>query len=232
MAVLMHSIGMLFSVLILSVIVSMIMGSSFVSSIEKMRRIFILIIIIAVIQSLFSPSGKAIVSVGGLSLVTSGGLEKGTIVILRMAIIIVSAAVMTTSNPREIVQGFVQWKVPYEIAFMVSVAIRFLPLLTDEIRDTFTAIQLRGIDLGKIPVKKRLKVYSYLFMPVVLGTIVKSQELSTAMEMRAFRAYTKRTSYMVLYMDYKDYAAIFISIALCAIMFILYYKRMVPGGVI
>jgi energy-coupling factor transport system permease protein len=42
-------------------------------------------------------------------------------------------------------------RIPYEIAFMVSVAIRFLPLLTDEIKNVVTAVQLRGIELDKIP---------------------------------------------------------------------------------
>jgi energy-coupling factor transport system permease protein len=183
-------------------------------------------------QSIFVPSGSILFSVGRLSLITTGGLIKGVMMVLRMTIVLVSASIMTTSTSREIVQGFVQWKVPYEIAFMVSVAVRFLPMLTEEIRDTLTALQLRGVEIKRIPAGKRIRVYSYLFMPVILGTIVKSQELSTAMEMRAFRAYPKRTSYMVLKMNPRDYAVIAASIIACTAVLVVYYLGIGLGGIL
>jgi energy-coupling factor transport system permease protein len=107
---------------------------------------------------------------------------------------------------------------------MVSVAIRFLPLLTDEIKNVVTAVQLRGIELDRIPVRQRLKVYSYLIMPVVSGAIIKSRELATTMETRAFRAYPKRTSYMVLTMQRADHFIIFISLSLSILTFVFYFK--------
>lgn len=232
MGVFIHDIYILTGVLILSIVSALALGSNLISVAVKMKRILMLLAAIALIQSIFSPSGRVLVSLWGLSIITSGGLEKGLLLMLRMSIIVVSAAIMTTSRSREIVQGLVQWKIPYEIAFMVSVGIRFLPLLSDEMRDTLTAIQLRGIELKKVPAGKRIKIYSYVFMPVVIGAIIKSQELSTAMEMKAFRAFPKRTSYMVLKMNFKDYVVISISLVLSAAVLIIYYTHIRAGGIL
>ncbi|HOC09564.1 MAG TPA: energy-coupling factor transporter transmembrane component T, partial [Bacillota bacterium] len=213
LGVLIQDIRVLTAVLSISMVLSVAAGSRLFALVKKFRRILWLFVAIAIIQSIFSPSGRVLVNLGGIKLITVGGLYKGVAMVLRMSIVMVSATIMATSNYREIVQGLVQWRIPYEIAFMVSVAIRFLPLLTEEIKNVVTAVQLRGIELDKIPVRQRLKVYSYLIMPVVSGAVIKSRELATTMETRAFRAYPKRTSYMVLTMQRADYAVIIISMA-------------------
>jgi len=224
LGVFMQDIGILTAVLCVSIALSTASGSRLFVLIRKFRRILWLFVAIAVIQSIFAPSGRVLVSLGGIKLITAGGLYKGVAMVLRMSIVMVSATIMATSNSREIVQGLVQWKVPYEIAFMVSVAIRFLPLLTDEIKNVVTAVQLRGIELDRIPARQRVKVYSYLIMPVVSGAVIKSRELATTMETRAFRAYPKRTSYMVLTMQRIDYTVIITSLITSILTLILYIK--------
>jgi energy-coupling factor transport system permease protein len=224
LGVFIQDIVILTAVLCVSIMLSKASGSQLFALMNRFRRILWLFVTIAVIQSVFAPSGRVLISVGGLNLITAGGLYKGVAMVLRMSIVMASATIMATSNSREIVQGLVQWKIPYEVAFMVSVAIRFLPLLTDEIKNVVTAVQLRGIELDKIPVRQRLKVYSYLIMPVVSGAVIKSRELATAMETRAFRAYPKRTSYMVLTMQQADYAVIITSFVLSASVLLYHFK--------
>lgn len=190
--------------------------------VKKARKFIILFLGIAIIQSIFAPEGEVLFKLGDLTLLTAGGLQKGIRVILRMLIIIVSAVIMTGSSAREIVQGLIRWKVPFEIAFMVSLATRFLPILGEEARDVYTAIQLRGIEPEKLPLKQRIKLYSYLLMPVLTGVIVKARELSTSMEMRAFRAYPRRTSYLRLEFKQQDYIVIALSLSFLIVILLLY----------
>ena len=49
----------------------------------------------------------------------------------------------------------IRFGVPYEIAFMVLMAIRFLPVLGEEVRDALTAIQLRGVKIKEIPLGQK-----------------------------------------------------------------------------
>lgn len=193
-------------------------------SFRKIKRLLYVLVAIAIIQSIFSQEGIPLIQFGKLTILTTIGLEKGLEFIIRMMIIIFSATIFTTSNSREIVQGLVEWKMPYEIAFMVSLGIRFLPMLTEEIKDSIVAIQLRGIELRKIPARERIRVYSYIFMPIVVSTISRAEKLSISIEMRGFRAFDHRTSYLKLKMSTLDYILILISVIVSVIFMLIYIK--------
>jgi len=210
LAVFIKDIYLLFPVLIVSLVVARYFKGNF-ALMKKARKFIVLFIGIAVLQSIFSPAGEILFSFGDFSLLTVGGLYKGIRVILRMLIIIVSAAIMTGSSSREIIQGLIQFNIPYEIAFMVSLAIRFLPVLGQEAKDAYIAIQLRGIELDKLSFAKRLKIYSYLLMPVLAGVFFRARELATSIETRAFRAYPERTSYIKLHFKRHDFLLIAVS---------------------
>jgi len=214
MGVFIHNISVLFGILLISFLAAVIFGARVFTIVKKHKSFIYLFIAISIMQSIFSPSGASILSIKGVSILTMGGLEKGLIMMERMSVVLVSASIMTTTTTRKVIQGLVQWKIPYEVAFMTSIAIRFLPVFMEEMRDCLTAIQLRGIDLKKIPLKKKIQIYSYIFTPIVAGTFIKSQKLSMAMETRAFRAFPNRTSYLVLNMQLQDYMFITLSILL------------------
>lgn len=223
-AVLIQDPYMLAVVLIISILLSVLTGSDLKKILRSLSRIWYIFFTLIIVQSIFAGAGVEFLSIGRFTVLTSGGIIKGVEFMLRLLIIIVSAAIMTTSNQREIVQGLNQWKVPYEISFMVSVAIRFLPMLAAEIKNTIIAVQLRGIDPQKLKFSKRIKLYRYIFSPVLINTVKKAQKLSVAMEARAFRAYPGRTSYLVLKFSGIDYLIISISLVLMiAILFFYYY---------
>ncbi|MGM0367698.1 MAG: energy-coupling factor transporter transmembrane component T family protein [Actinomycetota bacterium] len=222
-AVFVQSAHVLGAALAVSVAVSLFLGASLIPVIKSFKKIWYLFFIITVAQSLFGGGGRAIISVGGFDLLSTGGLVKGLEFILRLAVIVVSATIITTSTHREIVQGLIQLKIPYEIAFMVSVAIRFLPIFINEFRDTVTAIQLRGVDIERIPFGRKLRMYYYIFNPILINSIKKAHKLSLAMEMRAFRAYPKRSSYLVLKMRARDYIITWLSILFTAGFIAIFY---------
>jgi energy-coupling factor transport system permease protein len=206
-----------------SAAVSVFLGNKLLANLHKIKKIVVLFFAIIIIQSLFTSSGTNLIRMGSISILTTEGLRRGIEIILRMMIIILSAAIITTSTSREMIQGLVQWKIPYEIAFMTSVAIRFLPVMVQEMKDVLTAIQLRGVELKKIPVQKKYQIYSYILMPIVISSIIKAQRLSIAMETRGFRAYPYRTSYMILKMSLKDYIIIGTALLTTLLTIFLYY---------
>ena len=223
-AVLVQDPYMLAAVLIISILLSIFVGSDLKRVLRSLSRIWYIFFTLIIVQSIFTGSGIEILAIGRFTILTSGGIIKGVEFMLRLLIIIVSATIMVTSNQREIVQGLNQWKVPYEISFMVSIAIRFLPMLATEIKNTLIAVQLRGIDPQELKFLKRIKLYRYIFSPVLINTIKRAQKLSVAMEARAFRAYPVRTSYLVLKFTRIDYIIISISLILMiAILFFYYY---------
>ncbi len=208
-------------ILILAVLSARYFRSDAVQAARRLRAFLWIFAAMAFVQSLFTAGGAPLLSVCGISLLSTLGLERAGSIVLRFLVIIVSASIMATSSPREIVQGLYQWRVPYELAFMVAVAVRFLPLLRDEAHDALTAIQLRGLKLESIPLRQRLQIYSYLLMPMIASVLGKARELAVAVEMRGFRAYDRRTSHRTLRMRARDWgvvsAAVLVSVGVLGV---------------
>ncbi|NLY39253.1 MAG: energy-coupling factor transporter transmembrane protein EcfT [Firmicutes bacterium] len=179
----------------------------------RLKRFLFLFVALLVIQSIFSPSGAPLITVGEIHLVTTGGVLKGIAVILRMLIIVTSAMMLLTSSPMELVLALIRFGVPYEIAFMVLMAIRFLPVLGEEVRDALTAIQLRGVKIKEIPLGQKIKVYTYIFMPVTASALLKAKKTAIAMEARAFRAFPRRSYLDELHLRGRDYAVMALALA-------------------
>jgi len=84
--------------------------------------------------------------------------------------------------------------------------------MREELKDSLTALQLRGVVIEELKLRKRLSLYSYLLLPVVAVSLQNARELAMSMEMRAFRASAKRTSFYTLTLKRSDIAM------LCAIL--------------
>lgn len=63
-----------------------------------------------------------------------------------------------------------------------------------------------------------------LLMPVIISAIDKAQKLSYAMELRAFRAYDRRTSRIVLKLEGSDYITMILIVILTGATFYIYYR--------
>lgn len=216
-----NKIYVLSLILLAALAIAIINGVNIISIAARIKRLLKIIVIIALIQSLLTKGGTPFLKLGSLTIFTDYGILRSLEFLLRMGIIIVSAAILTTSSSREIIQGLIQCKCPYEIAFMVSLAIRFLPIFKEEMTDMITAIQLRGIDLKKVKFNKKIQVYKYILTPITINSLMKAKELAAAMEMRGFRAYPQRTSYMVLKMQTLDYLIIALSMG-AAFLFLIF----------
>jgi len=164
-----------------------------------------LMLILFVIQCIFSPGGNVLLAVGPVPLVTDNGLLVGGSVVLRIIAVIAAAMLLTTFSSRDFILGLVQWKVPYEVAFMVFIALRFLPIFREEAINVITAIQLRGIELKKVPWGQKIAIYRQLFFPLIYGMMQKAQQLAVSMEARGFRAYPWRTYIRRLNFNLADY---------------------------
>ena len=156
LAIFVKDILFLSEVLLITIIISLSFRVNMLKALRGIKRLLYVLLAIATIQSIFSSGGQILIGTGKLTVLTTVGLQKGLEFIIRIMIIILSATIIATSSSREIIQGLVQWRLPYEIAFMVSIGIKFLPALKEEIKDSMIAIQLRGVEIKKIPLRKRL----------------------------------------------------------------------------
>lgn len=187
-----------------------------------LKHFLSLMLIVFLIQCIFTRGGETLLSIGSISLVSSQGLLMGAGLVLRIIVIIAAALLLTTVSSRDFILGLVQAKVPYELAFMVSIAIRFLPFFRDELINVLTAVQLRGVELKKVSWGKKIKLCCSLLFPVVFGALLKAQQLSIALESRGFRAYHRRTYLRRLDFIWGDYVVMLFFITITIMLIICY----------
>lgn len=145
----------------------------------------------------------------------AGRAGEGVLLTLRFLIFAESALLLFTSPLRDYLLALVQWKVPYELAFMVVLAFRFLPLLRREALDVYYSMQLRGLELKKASLAKRFQAYGTMCGPILGSAMERARDMAVAMEARGFRSSGQRTYMRKLKLQKKD-IAVMVTVPLAA----------------
>ncbi|MEM0349695.1 MAG: energy-coupling factor transporter transmembrane component T [Candidatus Caldarchaeum sp.] len=109
-----------------------------------------------------------------------------------------------TTTPDEIALTLQQLRVPYEYTFAFVSAIRFTPVMAEELQVVLDAQRARGLEVDKGPFTKRIRNLIPVLVPLLVNVIRRSYELAEAMEVKCFGASRKRTSLKQLNMKRKD----------------------------
>lgn len=187
---------------------------------RRIRPLLVLVLMLFVLQCAFIRSGEPLFSIGGLPIVTRDGMEMAVCVILRMLVVIFSAMLLASGQTRDYLLALTQCHVPYEIAFMVMAAVHFIPLLRQDAADVFCAAQMRGTELKKIPLRRKIPLGIRLVMPILASAQDRVWHMSIAMEARAFRAFPRRTSHRSLRLGVWDKVVLTLFPAGTALLFI------------
>lgn len=114
----------------------------------------------------------------------------------RIALMIISASLLSyTSTPRMLADGLekacgILEKIHlsvHEMALIVMIAFRFIPIMLEELNNLMDAQASRGVEFKHCSVGKKCKnIYSVL-VPLFLSTVRRSSDLAMAMEARGYR---------------------------------------------
>ena len=109
----------------------------------------------------------------------------------------------------ESVFGFLKiFKVPvHELAMMVSIALRFIPILLEETNKIMKAQQARGADFESGSLINRAKSLVPLLVPLFISAFRRANDLAMAMEARCYRGGDGRTKMKPLIYKKADYVA-------------------------
>ena len=102
----------LLAILLTSILIGFLVGSDLKAIVIRLKKFIYLLLVIAIVQSLFTKAGNPIISIGKITLITDYGIKKSLEFIFRISIIIVSAGILSTSTSRDIVQALIQMKIP------------------------------------------------------------------------------------------------------------------------
>lgn len=96
----------------------------------------------------------------------------------------VSFIFFRTASPEEMGAALKKIGVPYKLTFILTTAMRYVPLLGLKIRHIIDAQSSRGIDLR--PRLKNVGNFMALLMPLLAQSFLLSDDLALAMESRGF----------------------------------------------
>jgi energy-coupling factor transport system permease protein len=104
--------------------------------------------------------------------------------------------------PEDIAAALRKMKIPFGFVFMLTTAVRFVPLMQNKIRSIREAQMSRGIDLRlKL---KNVKNFMSMLGPLLVQSFVLADELAVAMEVRGYGRKNRsfRKDYRLGFVDY------------------------------
>ena len=95
----------------------------------------------------------------------------------------------------------------HEIAMMMSIALRFIPILVEETDKIMKAQMARGADFESGGMFQRAKAMVPILVPLFVSAFRRANELATAMEARCYRGGEGRTKMKPLRYEKRDFLA-------------------------
>lgn len=206
-------LGYLCAVLFLAVVIKL-SKVPFKFMVKGMKTIMLLLLI-TVVFNLFLTPGTELVSIWKLK-ITVEGLRLAVTMAIRLTLLIIGSSVMTlTTTPNNLTDGMEKMmrplriiKVPvHEVAMMMSIALRFIPILLEETDKIMKAQIARGADFESGNLVKRAKAMVPLLVPLFISAFRRANDLAMAMEARCYRGGEGRTKMKPLCYQKRDYIA-------------------------
>ena len=101
----------------------------------------------------------------------------------------------------------------HEFAMMMTIALRFIPTLTEETYKIMSAQKARGVDFSHGGLIKRAKALIPILIPLVVSSFRWADELAMAMECRCYRGGKGRTKMTVPHLHVGDFLALLLVVA-------------------
>lgn len=167
---------------------------------KGLKGIMVLLIISVSFTILFT--GGRIIWQLGIIKISREGLITGGKILLRLVYIVIASSIMTlTTTPNELTDGMEKAFSPlkkikfpvHDIAMMMSIAFRFIPILMEEADKIMKAQVARGADFNEGNILKKAKAMVALVVPLIVSAMNRAIELATAMEARCYRGGDGRT---------------------------------------
>ncbi len=195
-------------------------------------KAILVLLLISVFFNLFFTSGEVVFRIWFIT-VTKEGIRTAVWMAVRLICLVTGASIMTlTTTPNSLTDGLEKSlgflkviKVPvHEIAMMMSIALRFIPILVEETDKIMKAQMARGADFEEGGLVAKAKAMIPLLIPLFVSAFRRATELATAMEARCYHGGEGRTKLKPLKYQTIDRVAYVLIIAFLVLMIIIKIK--------
>ncbi|MCL2376611.1 MAG: energy-coupling factor transporter transmembrane protein EcfT [Defluviitaleaceae bacterium] len=201
-------------------------------------RAILFIIVFTTFLNVFFTQGEDILFAIGPVQITLQGLLNAARMATRLVMLIVGSSILTlTTTPIQLTDAiefslkpFKKIGVPaHEIAMMMTIALRFIPTLIEEMDKIMKAQMARGADFDTGGLIKKAKSLVPLLVPLFISSFRRADDLALAMEARCYRGDVGRTRMKQMKLAMRDYKALAVMTIFVALIFALEYLARIWG---
>lgn len=184
--------------------------------IVKGLKSLLMIMLFAVVFNVFFSTGEHVLYEYGIIQITVEGLRNAVFLAIRLVLLVIGSSLMTfTTTPTQLTDAIEKvlgplnkLKVPvHEIAMMMSIALRFIPILMEELDKIMKAQTARGADFESGNLIERIKALVPILVPLFVSAFRRANDLAMAMEARCYRGGAGRTKMKPLTYKRTDFYA-------------------------
>ncbi|MCF0146502.1 MAG: energy-coupling factor transporter transmembrane protein EcfT [Eubacterium sp.] len=197
-------------------------------------KAIMIVMIFTMVLNLFLTQGTVIWQWGILK-ITKEGVIVAIVMAVRLIMLILGASLMTlTTTPNSLTSGMETFfgplkaiRIPvHEIAMMMSIALRFIPILLEETDKIMKAQTARGANFETGGLIKKVRAMVPLLVPLFISAFRRANDLALAMEARCYHGGEGRTQMKPLRYERRDYNAYIILIIyfLSAVLYKIFVK--------
>lgn len=196
--------------------------------VKGLKAIFILLLFTAMFNVFFT-KGEMEFWHYGMIHISDQGIKNAVLMMIRLVYLILGTSLMTlTTTPNQLTDGLEKALSPlnsihipvHAVAMMMSIALRFIPILIEETDKIMKAQMARGADFENGNVIKRAKSMIPVLIPLFISAFRRADDLAMAMEARCYNGGEGRTKMKPLRYKRQDIVGYLLSIAFLAVVVI------------
>lgn len=189
----------------------------------------VVLLLISVSFNLFLTPGTPIFKIGFLQM-TWEGVEFAALMAIRLIFLVLGSTILTlTTTPNQLTDGLEKSLgflgkvgVPvHEVSMMMSIALRFIPILIEETDKIMKAQMARGADFESGNLIQKAKAMVPLLVPLFISAFRRATDLAMAMEARCYRGGDGRTKMKPLCYEMRDRIAYVVYFVYLAVVIVL-----------
>ena len=193
-----------------------------------LRPIMCMLVFTAMLNLFWTP-GTSLLDLGVIH-ITIEGVRRTVFLAFRLILLILGSSVMTlTTTPNQLTDAMENLLAPlnrfhmpvHEVAMMMSIALRFIPILIEETNKIMKAQMARGADFESGNVLRRLKSMIPILVPLFASSIRRATDLANAMDARCYHGGSGRTKMKPLQYHGRDRRAYLVIGSYLVLMFCL-----------
>lgn len=208
----------------LFVVVAIFSGVPFSALLRSVKAVLFLLVFMTVLN-LFFYQGETVWWQWKFIVITKEAVYYTIFLAVRLFLLVLGSSLLTlTTTPVSLADGIEGLLSPlkiirfpvHELALIMSIALRFIPILTEETGRIMNAQKARGADFETGGLMKRVKAVIPILIPLLISAFRRADELGDAMDARCYSGSKVRTKYKKLTFGWRDMLVFLAGTALLA----------------